>query len=93
MNTNEDNNFIMASVLKKINLGDLCTKFEIEKITPDIAGHLSLLELKALGVTDSRNMMALRMQCSKNRSDWRPRKILQKVGELARKPLGSRFYD
>lgn len=70
---------VMHSILEKMNLGNLYTKFEMEKITPDIVGHLSSVEMKALGVIDSRNMMALRMECSKYRSG-KPTKVVHNIG-------------
>lgn len=71
---------IMTSILKKMDLGNLCFRFQIEKITPDIVAHLSSVEMKALGVTDCRNMMALRMECSKYRNEQQPAKVVQNVG-------------
>ena len=54
----------MASILKRQNLSNLTEVFEKEKITPDVVPLLSASEMKQLGVSNSSDMMSLRMECS-----------------------------
>ena len=54
----------MDSILKRQNLTNLTEVFEKEKITPDVVPLLSASEMKQLGVSNSSDMMSLRMECS-----------------------------
>ena len=56
---------IMDAVLKKLNLGALTEKFEAERITPDIVCKLSVREMEMLGINSRREMMSLRLECTK----------------------------
>ena len=51
----------MASILKRQNLSNLTEVFEKEKIRPDVVPLLSAREMKQLGVSNSSDMMSLRM--------------------------------
>lgn len=53
----------MDDILKDLNLGTLVSRFNDEKITPDIVGKLSKYELQNLGVTDGSAIMNLRLKC------------------------------
>ena len=53
----------MSSVLRKLNLDNLISRFKEEKISPDIVCKLSLLELKELGLQSHSDIMALRIAC------------------------------
>ena len=55
----------MSSILKEFNLGQAIFTFENEKITPDIVCKLSSTDLESLGLSSRRDMMNLRMECSK----------------------------
>ena len=55
----------MSSILKELNLGQAIFTFENEKITPDIVCKLSSTDLESLGLSSRRDMMNLRMECSK----------------------------
>ena len=54
----------MAAILKRQNLSNLTEIFEKEKIRPDVVPLLSAREMKQLGVSNSSDMMSLRMECS-----------------------------
>ena len=54
----------MVSILKRQNLSHLTEVFEKEKITPDVVPLLPASEMKQLGVSNSSDMMSLRMECS-----------------------------
>ena len=55
----------MASILQKLNLDLFIEKFDMEKITPDLVGKLSLYVFKELGVQNRSDIMALRVKCTK----------------------------
>ncbi|CAG2217502.1 unnamed protein product [Mytilus edulis] len=65
---------LMLSVLKKVDLKHAFVHFEREKITPNIVGMLSIHELEALGVSNSADMMKLRIECIKY-GTIKPKKI------------------
>lgn len=54
----------MDSILRRQNSSNLTEVFEKEKITPDVVPLLSASETKQLGVSNSSDMMSLRMECS-----------------------------
>ena len=51
----------MDTVLKKLNLGAVTEKFEVEHITPDLVCKLSVHEMEILGVNFRSDMMSLRI--------------------------------
>ena len=51
----------MSSVLRKLNLDNLISRFK--EVSPDIVCKLSLLELKELGLQSHSDIMALRIAC------------------------------
>ncbi|KAK3108669.1 hypothetical protein FSP39_012900 [Pinctada imbricata] len=55
----------MLQVLRKLNLENVASKFELEKITPDIICKLSSPEFNMLGISNTRDMMKLRTECVK----------------------------
>ena len=55
----------MPSVLQKLKLENVIERFEMEKITPDIVGKLTLGEFKQLGLQNRAEIMALRVECCK----------------------------
>ena len=59
----------MSSVLQRLNLKLFAKKFDVEKITPDLVGKLPLDEFKKLGMQNCNNIMALRLECTKYRSE------------------------
>ncbi|XP_069140000.1 uncharacterized protein [Argopecten irradians] len=59
----EDNQ--MSVILKKLDFDHAYNNFEREKITPDIVGKLSAVELGTLGIVNSSDMMKLRTECVK----------------------------
>ena len=63
----------MESILRKLKLDYLIEKFITEKITPDLVGNLSLNEFKELGTHNRNDIMAVRIECSKYRSNKPPR--------------------
>lgn len=63
----------MESILRKLKLDYLIERFNIEKITPDLVGKLSLNEFKELGVQNRNDIMVVRMECSKYGSNKPPR--------------------
>ena len=63
----------MESILRKLKLDYLIKRFNIEKITPDLVGKLSLNEFKELGVQNRNDIMVVRMECSKYGSNKPPR--------------------
>ena len=50
----------MAHMLRKLNLELFIEKFNMEKITPDLVGKLSLNEFKKLGVQNRDGVMAFK---------------------------------
>ena len=68
----------IASVLQKLNLELLTEKFDMEKITPDIVGKLSLSEFKKLGLQNRNDIMTLRLECAKY-MDQRNRKEVSQM--------------
>ena len=69
----------MSSVLRKLNLDNLISRFKEEKISPDIVCKLSLLELKELGLQSHSDIMALRIACVTFGAE-QPRKIASACG-------------
>ncbi|CAB3979267.1 tRNA (uracil-O(2)-)-methyltransferase [Paramuricea clavata] len=63
----------MESILRKLKLDYLIERFNIEKITPNLVGKLSLNEFKKLGVQNRNDIMVVRMECSKYGSNKQPR--------------------
>lgn len=59
----------MASILRKLKLEYFIERFEMEKITPDLVGKLSLNDFKELGVQNRSDIMALRVKCTKYGSE------------------------
>lgn len=59
-----DKTELMASILKRHNLGNLIEAFQRERITPDIILVLSVSDMNYLGVNNREDMMNLRMECS-----------------------------
>lgn len=55
----------MAKILRKLHLETVQSKFEKEKITPDIVGKLCMAEFQMLGISNSSDMMMLRTECVK----------------------------
>lgn len=55
----------ISDVLQKIGLSHLYVNFEREKITPDIICLLSAQDMKTLGISQTTDMMKLRMECVK----------------------------
>lgn len=55
----------MAKILRKLHLETVQSKFEKEKITPDIVGKLCMAEFQMLGISNSSDMMMLRNECVK----------------------------
>ena len=53
----------MERILRKLDLCACVSGFRKEKISPDIVCKLSMHELKYLGVTNSSDMMKLRVEC------------------------------
>ena len=54
----------MSEILNKIGFSHVIDNFLREKITPNIVSKLSLSEFEALGITNRRVIMDLRVQCS-----------------------------
>ena len=52
----------MTRVLRKLNLELFIEKFNMEKITPDLVGKLSLNEFEKLGVQNRDDIMASRLK-------------------------------
>jgi len=55
----------LLEILRKLGLEKTIKNFEAEKITPDIVCHLTSSQLVSFGVTNSSEMMRLRVECSK----------------------------
>ena len=53
----------MKEILVNLGLRELFSLFEKENISPDIVKHLSLYEMKCLGLTDRAVIMKLRTKC------------------------------
>ena len=53
----------MEEILLNLGLRELVSLFEKENISPDIVKHLSLYEMKCLGLTDMAVIMKLRKKC------------------------------
>ena len=70
----------MARVLRKLNLELFIEKFNMEKITPDLVGKLSLNEFEKLGVQNRDDIMALRVECSKYGSEKLQRRKSNQCG-------------
>ena len=69
----------MVKLLKKFDLTNVVTKFQIEKITPDIVGKLSLTDFQCLGITNRRIIMDLRVECAIY-GQFKPTKICNSNG-------------
>eukprot|EP00794_Sanderia_malayensis_P012642 gene12642-13940_t len=54
----------MKDALGKVNLSHLEGNFNREKITPDLVGKLSLIDLQRLGLTNRKKIMDLRIECA-----------------------------
>jgi len=59
-----DKTELMATILKRHNLGNLIKVFQKEKITPDLVSLLSVSEMNQLGINNRADMMKLRMECA-----------------------------
>ena len=59
-----DKTELMASILKRHNLGNLIEVFQKEKITPDLVSLLSVSEMNQLGINNRADTMKLRMECA-----------------------------
>lgn len=70
----------MASVLRKLKLEYFIERFDMEKITPDLVGRLSLNEFKELGLQNRNDIMALRIECTKYGSEIPQRISLNECG-------------
>ena len=53
----------MEEILLNLGLRERVSLFEKENISPDIVKHLSLYEMKCLGLTDRAVIMKLRTKC------------------------------
>ena len=50
--------------MRKLHLDRFIDNFKEQKISPDIVGKLSLLDLETLGITNKQDVMLLRIACS-----------------------------
>ena len=56
---------MIQSYIKRLNLTGLTEKFETERITLDLVYKLSVHEMEILGVNFRRDMISLRIECTK----------------------------
>ena len=70
----------MASVLRRLKLDHLIDKFISEKITPDLVAKLSLNDFRELEVHNRNEIMKLRIECSKYRSNQPSRNVRNGCG-------------
>ena len=64
----------MDEILRKLNLEHVVTKFDEQKISPDIVCKLSLHDLEILGIKNRQDVMSLRIACS-TYSEGQPTKL------------------
>ncbi|KAL5017212.1 hypothetical protein ScPMuIL_006801 [Solemya velum] len=66
------NSGFMHAILLKVGLSSRFSKFDEQKITPDIVGSLNRHEMLELGVTNTSDMMSLRLECNRYGNTCRP---------------------
>ena len=74
-----DSTGLIGKVLEDLNLHLFHDRFRAEKITTDIVCKLSAHEFQTLGISNTRDMMRLRNECVKYRTE-KPKKVWPQCG-------------